>query len=350
MAWQLLFLVDRRDPGTLRDWLAHEGRAVADSVGVLTYQDLLRRAELDAGVCVFCDLDRLTPALRPLVREAWEQLQEAGLRLLNDPRRALDRRQLLERLASIGRNDFRAFPVGTVPADLRYPVFVRRQSEHDGPQTPLLRDAESLRAAVRALTWPFGPHRRADLLVVEFCDTSRDGGLHSKYAATLVDDRLLNRHVMFSRDWSVKNSNLVIDVEKMALERRYLAHNPHGAWIRETFAIAGVDYGRLDYGIGDGRLQAFEINTNPTMGPRPKGDPGRLARERARQGSRWVLQQQFYAELRHAIRALARSGARNRVRLRFSSAGRQRYHLERLTHLVGAAFRLGWFAAMRASR
>lgn len=71
----LLFLVDRRDPGTVTDWLAHEGGAVEGTVGVLTYQELLRRAELEAAVCVFGDLDRLSPELMTLVRRAWDQLR-----------------------------------------------------------------------------------------------------------------------------------------------------------------------------------------------------------------------------------------------------------------------------------
>jgi hypothetical protein len=346
----LWFLVDRRDPGTLRDWLANEGSAVAGLVTVVTYQELLRRPVVEAGVCVFCDFDCLTPALRPIVREAWEQLESTGVRLLNDPRRALDRRQLLERLASLGRNDFRAFAVDGVPADLRYPVFVRRQSEHDGPQTPLLQDHDSLRDALRGLTWPFGPHRRSDLLVVEFCDTSVGGGPHSKYAATRVGERLLNRHIMFSNHWSVKHSGVLIDAEMMALERGYLASNPYRDWILETMEIAGVDYGRLDFGICDGRPQAFEINTNPTIGPRTGTDPEGLALEKARQGSRWTFHQRFYAEMRHALRALARSRPVHRVELRLAPMARARYRLERLLHLASAAWRVGWSARLRHRR
>ena len=31
------------------------------------------------------------------------------------------------------------------------------------------------------------------------------------------------------------------------------------------FAIARIDYGRIDYGIVGGRPQVYEINTNPTV-------------------------------------------------------------------------------------
>lgn len=110
---------------------------------------------------------------------------------------------------------------------------------------------------------------------------------------------------MSSHQWSVKHSGVLVDAELLAAERRYLACNPYHDWIRETFRLAGTDYGRLDFGVFEGRPQAFEINTNPTFGPRRHGDPGRVARERARQGARWLLHQRFYGEARHALRALA---------------------------------------------
>jgi hypothetical protein len=42
--------------------------------------------------------------------------------------------------------------------------------------------------------------------------------------------------------------------------------NPHEAWLRRVCELGGVEYGRVDYGMLDGRLQLWEINTNPTIG------------------------------------------------------------------------------------
>ena len=35
------------------------------------------------------------------------------------------------------------------------------------------------------------------------------------------------------------------------------------------FGLAAIDYGRVDYGVLDGAPQAWEINTNPTIGRGP---------------------------------------------------------------------------------
>ena len=48
------------------------------------------------------------------------------------------------------------------------------------------------------------------------------------------------------------------------------------AWLRRVFAVAGVDYGRVDYGVLDGVPQVWEINLNPTIG-RPAGWPQKRA-------------------------------------------------------------------------
>jgi hypothetical protein len=59
----------------------------------------------------------------------------------------------------------------------------------------------------------------------------------------------------------------------------------HEASLREIFRLARIEYGRMDYALLGGRLQVWEINTNPTiatpgseMGPRAAAK--RLVRER----------------------------------------------------------------------
>jgi hypothetical protein len=42
------------------------------------------------------------------------------------------------------------------------------------------------------------------------------------------------------------------------------------------FELAGIEYGRIDYGIKDGRIQVREINKNPTLvNPDQLDDPTR---------------------------------------------------------------------------
>jgi hypothetical protein len=56
-----------------------------------------------------------------------------------------------------------------------------------------------------------------------------------------------------------------------------IANFQHVNELRKVFQLAGVDYGRIDYGVCHGRIQVWEINTNPVIIPRrEKIDPRRL--------------------------------------------------------------------------
>ena len=71
---------------------------------------------------------------------------------------------------------------------------------------------------------------------------------------------------MVKWDWRI------FDRERADEESRYCETNPHEAWIREIFRLARIDYGRIDYGMLDGKPQVWEINTNPTIGRGPNRD------------------------------------------------------------------------------
>jgi hypothetical protein len=140
---------------------------------------------------------------------------------------------------------------------------LRVANDHGGSVSPLLRDATALAAALADLA-------RArvsvdDKIVVEFCDTADEAGIYRKYAAFRVGDRIVPRHVFFSRSWQVQGWDLVDDA-RLGEELAYVERNPHAREVRAVFELAGIDYGRVDYGLTrDGRLQVWEINTNPTI-------------------------------------------------------------------------------------
>ena len=49
-------------------------------------------------------------------------------------------------------------------------------------------------------------------------------------------------------------------------ERNFIETNPHKAEIDHIFNVAGIDFGRIDYGVrADGGIHVFEINTNPNL-------------------------------------------------------------------------------------
>ena len=107
---------------------------------------------------------------------------------------------------------------------------------------------------------------RSQLLVTECSADAGDDGLFRKYGALLINGRVVPWHVIASRTWLVKGASRVLNDRIREEQRRYIAENPHADLIREAFAAACIEYGRIDYGVVDGRLRVFEINTNPAIG------------------------------------------------------------------------------------
>jgi hypothetical protein len=232
----------------------------------VAYEDLVGRVELQPGVYVFTDLERLDATGTEVAGRIHDRLTEEGDRfhVLNDPRRSLRRPDLLRRLAEVGWNDFRAFPASERLPALRYPVFLRHEALHTGAISPLLHDR---RAVDRALAEQLlRGHDPDQLLVVEFCDTSRDGTFE-KYSAFAVADRVIARHRLSSRHWMLKEAVPGADRRILEKELRYVDANPHGDRIREVFDLAGMGYGRIDYSMLGDRMQVWEINSNGIIVP-----------------------------------------------------------------------------------
>lgn len=236
-------------------------------VRMVSYRVLLQRRRLPVATYVFTDFDRLTHAELLAAGSVWAQLEASGapVRLLNHPLLAMQRYELLRTLHDAGVNAFDAYRLTETRAPVRYPVFIRRDSEHHGAETPLLASPEELQAATNSLAAQ--DLRLEDRIVVEFVDTSDRTGVYRKFGAFLVGERVIPRHCFFSREWLVKEP-VLLDDEAIALEMEYVRTNPHERALRRIASIARIQYGRIDYGLIDGRLQIFEINTNPmTFGP-----------------------------------------------------------------------------------
>ena len=186
-----------------------------------------------------------------------------GNRLVNHPTRTLGRYELLRMLHDTGRNRFTIHRPTDDLSAVRYPVFLRNELDHEGRTSELLPDADTLAAALSAPAAADTASHRT--LVVEFVDTADPAGVYRKYAAFAVGGTVLARHLMCSTDWQVKEADLH-DAELLREELEYVESNPHDAELRQVFALARVDYGRIDYSYdADGRMQVWEINTNPTI-------------------------------------------------------------------------------------
>jgi hypothetical protein len=251
------YLVHQKDSYTVGWFLSGWGLPLARRFRILGYEGLPSLKQLPPGCYIFSNLDCLKPEGVEYVASIWDQLSRASdrARLLNPPRRTLSRFDLLRRLFEAGLNGFNVHLSHPLPRP-RFPVFLRRPMSHDGPLGGLIHDREDLRAEI--------DRQGGELLVVEYCRTADRSGVHRKYSAFRVGDRIIPRHLIFSRNWVQKYPDLV-DPPMIEEEMEYLSANPHEPEIRRVFELAGVDYGRMDYGVVDGRIQVWEINRNPII-------------------------------------------------------------------------------------
>jgi hypothetical protein len=245
---------------TMRDFLAGRGAALRRRIAMLTYDALARRRSLAPGTYIFSDVDRLAPAQAELAARAHGAISAAGWPVLNHPTRTCSRYRLLRRLYEHGINDFNVYRATEERRPERYPVFLRDAVEHTGAASGLLRDAAALDAALAARDAAgLSPETT---LIVEFRDTADTGGVYRKYSAFGIRGQVLPRHVCFGRDWVLKAGTL-FEPDYLAEERAYVETNPHAGALARVFALAGADFGRVDYAVAGGRLVVFEINTNP---------------------------------------------------------------------------------------
>ncbi|APR81589.1 Hypothetical protein A7982_06938 [Minicystis rosea] len=272
----IYYLVTRHHRYTMGDYLASWGRDLGAMVRVVPYGALPANRDLPAGTYVFSDLERTTALQRHLLAAVADQLAaHPGIRLVNHPIRSLRRYELLQRLHADGSNRFAARRATDLDAPLRYPVFVRLENEHNGSLTGLIHGEPDLQRTLTVLVME--GHDPRDLLVVEHCDTADGEGIYRKYSAFRIGDRILPRHVLFSRQWMLKDVDL-LEPHHVEEIRAYCRENPHEAQIRALFDAADIHYGRIDYALQDGAIQVWEINTNPLVVRPPEAYPERQHR------------------------------------------------------------------------
>jgi hypothetical protein len=257
------------------------GRALAERISVVAYEALFTGTNIPkrGASFIFADLDRLSPAAREVFGDFHDQVvTECGRgKVLNDPRRSLLRFDLLKALRQRGINRFDAWRVadsteGSAPA--RFPVFLRDERGFLEQAPHLLHDEAAYRAAIAELHTSAEPIEHQ--IAVEFCETADERGVYHKYGAFAVGDTIVPRHLFFSRNWLVKDAEIG-EAQMLAAELAFLDANPHVRALREIFRTAGIGYGRIDYSVVGGRIQVWEINTNPVLTPQFDRIPERRA-------------------------------------------------------------------------
>jgi hypothetical protein len=286
----------------MRDYLSLWGRDLQSRLSVVYYEDLLAQPAVLPGTYILAALDQLDPASLELLTEMHRGLSaHAGFRFVNDPVRTLGRYRLLDELHREGLNDFR---VARATGDLRslsLPIFLRGENRHDGAVTPLLRTRREVDGGLALAAARLGS--LDDVLAVEFCPTCDESGVYRKYAAFFVGDRILPRSLFHGRRWMVKQAAAGFSRAWAQEELDYVTTNPHALQLARIRELSGVEYGRIDYSMKDGRVQTWEINSKPTIGRGALRPPsGRVPRDLV--SIRREVKNLFYRAFREALEAL----------------------------------------------
>ncbi|MBX9990385.1 hypothetical protein [Phreatobacter oligotrophus] len=232
----------------------------------VTYEELFAGRAHPAATYIFGDIERLASRELALAAQVFRQMRALpGFRVLNDPARVRTRYGLLRALRAAGLNDFDAYPADGCPRPSRFPVFVRIAATHEPALTGLLPDQAALNEALERLQAE--GHPLARLLVIEYAAEPVAPGLFRRWGAYRIGGRIHLDHVVTEDTWNVKwgRPGLVGD-ETYRADDADIRSNRFEDHLIRVFDLAGIDYGRADFGLVGGRPQIYEINTNPTIG------------------------------------------------------------------------------------
>lgn len=313
------FWVTQEGSFGIRAYCENRGRAIADRFQIHLYDQVGPVVQYSGSVQIFAALDRLTEQERAVAAAVWDGHARVAPTVprLNDPRRALLRFDLLTALHERGINSYRVTRASRLAQVDRFPVFVRHMHDHDGPRSRLLYSRGEVARAICALL--LRGFQLRDLMIVEFCDTSLGDGRFRKFSAFKVGDRIIPCHLMVSHNWCVKSTYNEATEPNVREDLSYVETNPHESWLKSVFSAAGIDYGRVDYGVLDGVPQVWEINLNPTLG-RPSGWKRKATHNTAIQQVRDQARDTFHAQLTAAFLALDDGRPAPEVRVEMDTA------------------------------
>ena len=241
----------------------------APPIALMNYDALLRARWLRHGTYVFTDVDRLSFWDLELASQSYLQLKQAGLKVLNNPATVKTRYPLLRALHAAGLNDFNAYRVAELDSAVRFPAFLRKIYGHREPLSDLLPTRGQLDQAIAVAVNVGTPVE--NLLIVEFAAEPVRAGLYRKLAAFRIGDAIVPFSSVHDTQWLVKYGKLGIAGEELYREELdFIRTNPFAEHLKKVFDLANIEYGRADFGFYRGRIQVYEINTNPHVAP---GEP-----------------------------------------------------------------------------
>lgn len=284
----IYYVSTERYSTTIRHFTRNLRRETRGLIAALTYEELFFERAGPAGHYIFTDFDRLTryelEAAAAFAAALEKSVPQA--RILNHPLKALERYPLLIALHRAGLNSFTATRLETGELPPHYPVFIRAEDGYGGPETDLLYNQAEYEAALEALNERALPKRGR--IAIGFANERSPDGYFHKYGAFNIAGSIVPHDRLFGTNWAVKfypsadgfttqDEGYGKSDAGVAKELDYIKTNPHRATLLRAFSIAGIEFGRADYGVVDGRVQIYEINTNPHM---PYGSPDTRRAER----------------------------------------------------------------------
>jgi hypothetical protein len=275
----IVFVAPADETWEMEEYLAQHGGRLSERMRILTYDEIAARRQLPLGTYIFAALDQLTPTETEIAAQCWNELSAAspGVTLLNHPLEAMRRYELLKTCFELKRNSFRVGRATDFHRWRHFPAFIRSEVEHGGSVTPVVLHGRWQMALTLAKASLHG-FRLRDLIIVEYCHTADPSGVFRLHCATIVGDSILPQVMVHNRNWITKWTGRLVDAEKAAEQSAFVERNPHAEWLSETFSLAKIGYGRIDYGLRGNAPQVWEINTNPTI-VRRAGLPRTMSQE-----------------------------------------------------------------------
>ena len=233
--------------------------------GVVSYEQLFAATSLPPATYVFTDLDRLPKWGVRKAAKLYRELHAGGARVLNDPARVMSRYGLLRALYRRGLNSFNAYRLEEDLMPERWPVFLRAEGDHDAPLTDLLHTPDQLRGEINR--WVESGLPVSSLLIVEYAAEPVRPGLFRVLTIYRLGETYVADCCSHDDQWVIKHGKSGIAPGELYDEELVIVRdNLFEAALRPVFELAGVDYGRADFSLVNGKVQTYEINTNPHVG------------------------------------------------------------------------------------
>ncbi len=273
----IFYVATERFSSTLRHFRNRNRNELRGIIASLTYEELFFERAGPIGHYIFTDFDRLSRYEIECAATFANALRRAApeARILNHPLAALERYPLLVALHKAGINDFAATRIECGDRPPRYPVFIRAEDGYGGPETDILHNDDEFDAAIDGLTQRGLPLRGR--IAIGYANERASDGYFHKYSAFNIDGQIVPDALTYGQTWVVKirfaangsgtSRDQAYGVSEAGASRelRYIMDNPHRNALARAFNLAGIEYGRADYGVINGRVQVYEINTNPHL-------------------------------------------------------------------------------------